>query len=95
MVNGIHIPPIPLVQAVFDLNMDTGVLPALASFEVVIDGIPQTPLTRAWFSSTVLDLGITGSASTSAVIKLLTVDSLLRSDTGVVATAPQEVVAFP
>jgi len=75
--------------------MDTGVLPALVSFEVTLDGTPQTPLTRSWFSGTTLDLGIAGVAGVSVVVNLLTVDPLLRNAAGIVATAPQTVQAFP
>lgn len=85
----------PTVLVDFNMAMDTGVLPALASFDVIIDGTPQTPTGRAWADSDTLNLTIVGIAGTSIVVNLLTVDLLLRSSTGVIATAPQSIQVFP
>lgn len=69
--------------------MDDSVLPAVGSFEVVLDGVPETPTVAAWTTNTKLALTIAGSGSTSAYVNLLTVDMNLRNAGLIVATAPQ------
>lgn len=69
--------------------MDTGVVPAPGSFEVLLDGVPQTPTGASWIDSTKLKLDITASAAATAFVKLLTVDTNLRNADEVIAVAPQ------
>lgn len=73
------------------MPMDTGVMPAMASFEVSIDGVPETPLGGAWQDATTLRLTLSAPAVTTLTVTLLTYDSLLRSLGGVIATAPQSI----
>lgn len=75
--------------------MDETVTPALASLQVVLDGVPETPGSFVWTSSTAFQLGISGFAGATLVVKLLVRDSGLRSLGGSIARAPQSVIAFP
>jgi len=79
-----------------DQNMDTGVTPALASFRVVVDGVPIIPTGFTWTLANQFDLAW-GAPDTavSGTVQLLAYDLNFRSATGVVVTAPQEVTFFP
>jgi len=92
---GSYTPPVPTVLVDFNMAMDIGVVPAAASFEVVVDGTPQTPTSPSWADSDTLNLTITGVASVSIVVNLLVVDTNLRSADEVIAVAPQSIQVFP
>lgn len=88
-------PPLPFIDVTFDRNMDTGVLPANASFEIINDGVPETPTATAWQSSTVLRVNFTGNVTVSAVFRYIVVDTNLRDTNGLIAVPIQECQAFP
>ena len=75
--------------------MDDGVLPPVGIFEVVSDGVPETPTALLWLSDTQLRLSITGGAPTTVVINLLSHDANLRNSDGILAAAPQSIQAIP
>jgi len=91
LISGAYTFPLPIVDIDFDVPMDTGVVPADASLEVVVDGTPQTPTVGAWQDSDTLRLNIVGSALSTLVVNLLVQDSNLRSSVGSLAHAPQTV----
>jgi len=89
-------PPFMFVRVTFDMSMDIGVLPAVGSFNVIVDGTPFPITGLSWANPTTLDL--TWGAPdcfVSGIVNLLTVDLNLRSATGVVACAPQQLQFFP
>ncbi|MBW7992804.1 MAG: hypothetical protein FVQ84_22680 [Planctomycetes bacterium] len=88
---GTYIFPLLTVDVNFDRAMDTGVLPSLASFEIILDGVPETPSLLLWVDGDTLRLTISGPATVSLVVRLLTQDSNLRSAAGTFARAPQSV----
>jgi hypothetical protein len=94
-VSAAYTPPIPFVQISWDIPMNTGALPTLIRYEVVVDGVPETPISRSWLDPQTLQLGITGTASTSVQVTLLSVDLNTRSADNVLATAPQTEQAYP
>ncbi len=88
--------PFAAVRVFFDTPMDTGVTPAAASFRIVVDGTPIIPTGVAWNTPSSIDLSWgTPNATVSGVVQLITWDANLRSSTGVIMTAPQEIVFFP
>lgn len=85
----------PSVLVDFNMAMNTGVDPTLIRYEVVVDGTPQTPITRSWSDADTLDLGIVGVAAVSVIVNLLSVDVNTRSADDVIAPAPQTIQVFP
>jgi len=76
--------------------MDTGVTPNVNSFRVVVDGTPIVPTSFTWFTNFFADiLWGTPAATVLGTFEYITVDTNLRSSTGVVMTAPQSVQFFP
>jgi len=88
--------PFAALRVFFDTTMDIGVTPAAASFRIVVDGTPIVPTGVAWNNPTSIELtwGAPDPA-VSGVVQLITWDANLRSSTGVIMTAPQEIVFFP
>ncbi len=95
LISATNTPPSLSVQVTVDIAMDQTVTPALTSFEVVVDGVPETPTSFIWFTATVFDLGFATAATTDLVVNLLTTDSDLRSLEGSFMRAPQSVIGFP
>ncbi len=69
--------------------MDTTVVPALASMQVVIDGVPLTPISAVWANPTALTIGWVGIPLATGVWNLLVQDPNLRSAGGTFARLPQ------
>lgn len=80
------------MQVWFDLPMDTDAIPAVGSFEVLFDGVPQTPTLCTWPTPDHLQLAITPGFPVTVSVNLLSVDLNLRSSVGTVAIAPQSQV---
>lgn len=89
-----YIPAFPL-DINFDKAMNTGVTPANASFEVVIDGTPETPFVGAWQDSDTLRFTFAGVPSVSGYWKYISRDVNLHGTDGSVAKAPQVVQFYP
>lgn len=92
--HGAYVPGFPL-DIIFDKDMDQTVVPALASFEVVIDGTPETPTSRAWQDSTTLRFGFVGVPAVSGVWNQLSVDTNLRGADMSLVKLPQTQTFFP
>jgi hypothetical protein len=75
--------------------MDQTVLPALASFEIVVDGVPTTPTIVAWTDATTLNFSWAGVPAATAVWNQLTTDSNLRGLDQSLVKAPQTQDFFP
>lgn len=86
-------PPVGQVSSVyFDKWMDETVTPALASFSVIVDGVPNTMLAVAWGPDSDLLLSHSLPPATVDVIYTLDVtDPNLRDIDGGIAQAPQSV----
>ncbi len=88
-------PPSSNIRVTLDVAMDQTVSPVTGVFEVVRDGVPETPLLFTWFDAFNFDLVTTGTMGALIVVNLLNFDVNFRSLTGVIVTAPQSVIAFP
>lgn len=88
--------PFSELRLTFDMPMDVGVLPAFASFEILIDAVPKTPTGVVWNSATELDVfwGFPDPAIGGS-ITLLVEDANLRGTNGTPALAPQTAIFFP
>lgn len=76
--------------------MDTGSVPALSVWEILVDGVPDTASAQAWFDATHLRVHYTGVPPISAgIINLIATDPGLRCTFGAVAKAPQSDAFFP
>jgi len=88
--------PFAWVRVVFNMAMDVGVLPALASFRIVVDGVPIIPTGIVWTPPQSLDLTWNNpDPAVTGTVQLIVVDNNLRSSIGTIATAPQEMAFFP
>jgi hypothetical protein len=92
--NDVYIPGLNL-DLIFDRPMDVGFLPALASMQIIVDGIPETPTIRSWLDSTHFRLSFAGTPSVSGEFRLLVEDTGLRTTLGSVTKPPQRWVFFP
>ena len=73
-----YTPPLTTVDIIFDKPMDQTVLPALTSFELVIDGTPQTPATRVWQDAVTLAFTWAVPPPATGVWNQIAVDTNLR-----------------
>lgn len=88
-------PPLTFVDLTFDKPMDQTVVPAFASMEVIVDGVPETPIGAAWGPPQTLQLTIVGVPIVSSIFRLLVADTNLRGVDGSVVKPFQTTQAFP
>lgn len=88
-IGHIYTPPVPLLDVEFDKPMDQAVVPAAASFEIVLDGVPETPAGLAWTDATHLQFGFSGPPAVSGVWNQLSPDLNLRGTNGSYVKLPQ------
>lgn len=84
--------PIRTVRVTFTERMWTGVVPALASFEVIHQGNPFTPTIAAWSSPDTLELTYAGAPGAGiGTVNQLVFDPNCRSFLGELSWAPQSI----
>jgi len=75
--------------------MDNGSTPPLSTFEVVVDGTPETPTNLTWQSNTKLRVTFAGVPAVSGVLKQVVRTTTLRAADGSVSKIPQNLAFFP
>ncbi len=89
-------PPFFAVRTGWSQQMDTGVTPALASFDVVVDGVPLPIASWVWASPFFSDITVIFPAPVvSGFFRYNFVDVNLRNSSGTIAVAPQIIQFFP
>lgn len=89
-------PPTNTIAAVFDVPMDTSVLPNPANFTADRDGVPVVLMNPFWLNATTLFLDYAGIAPiVSGDLLFHTQDINLRSAMGTLADPPQLITYFP
>lgn len=83
--------PAKTVQILWDVAMDTNVVPAAGSFTITDQGVPEVPNAVVWGAGNRLDLGFVGQAGSGpSSVSLNNIDNNLRSAADLaVAAAPQ------
>lgn len=79
----------------FDQAMDQTVLPDLTQFEVVLDGVPETPTSVVWTDADTLTVGFATTGATTGILNLLTAGSNLRGVNGATVKPPQSCQFLP
>lgn len=87
-------PGLPL-DIIFDKAMDTSVVPALGNFEIVVDGVPETPTGRAWQNPTTLQFTFVSVPAISGVWNQLQIDTNLRGSDMSLVKLPQSQTFHP
>ncbi len=84
--------PARTVDITFDHNMNIGLIPAAASFEVINFGIPYVPIAVVWQGLNRLRLSYGGGAGAGvAEVRQLVFDPNCRSVSGEMSWAPQSI----
>lgn len=89
-------PPFWALRIAFDSRMDTAVIPNLINFTAMMDATPCAITSWTWVSPFVADMTVNGVWTGALGIFIYhTVDLLLRSESGIIAVAPQIQQFFP
>lgn len=84
--------PARTVDVTFDHNMNIGLLPAAASFEVINFGVPYVPVGVGWQGLNRLRLTYGGGPGAGiAEVRQLVFDPNCQSQTGEMSWAPQSI----
>lgn len=95
MIGFLYIAPGVPLDLTFDKAMDVGVIPALTSLHLVIDGTPEFPTGLAWQDAVTLRVVFAGVPAVSGVFEVLAADNNLRGLDGSVVKPAQTTVFFP
>lgn len=84
------------VDVYFDVNMDTGSLPDLADWDVVIDGVPTAINSVSWLLPDCARFRVNHVwPVSSGIIRLKTLDEDCKDTDGNIAIYPQQCTFFP
>lgn len=92
--HGVYVPGLPL-DITWNKPMDVGSVPAVGSFEVVIDGIPETPTVIVWQDAVTLRFSFAGVPAVSGVLNQLVIDTALRGADMSLVKLPQSQTFHP
>lgn len=94
-IDHVYVAPGVPVDIVFDSACDQAFVPALASFEIIVDGVPELPTLIAWQDAYTLRFNFGGVPTATGVWRYIHKDVNLRGVNGSVSKPVQTQVFHP